>query len=121
MPYKDPEKRKAYAKQYQSDWYSRNKERHKETTRRNQRRYRDEWEEFKGKQKCFKCEFSHPAAIDFHHINRNDPDKLRVNQLVSQKSYKKAIKEATEKCIPLCSNCHRILHWEEHYDVDVDT
>ena len=22
------------------------------------------------------------------------------------------IKEAEEKCIPLCSNCHRILHWD---------
>jgi predicted HNH restriction endonuclease len=21
--------------------------------------------------------------------------------------------EETKKCIPLCANCHRILHWEE--------
>jgi predicted HNH restriction endonuclease len=24
-----------------------------------------------------------------------------------------AAMEEVKKCIPLCSNCHRILHWEE--------
>jgi predicted HNH restriction endonuclease len=24
-----------------------------------------------------------------------------------------AAMEEIKKCIPLCSNCHRILHWEE--------
>jgi predicted HNH restriction endonuclease len=27
--------------------------------------------------------------------------------------FKKALKEAQEKCIVLCANCHRKLHWEE--------
>ena len=42
-------------------------------------------------------------------------DKLtkKVNRLLADGSFKKAIEEATTKCIPLCANCHRILHWEE--------
>jgi predicted HNH restriction endonuclease len=37
-----------------------------------------------------------------------------VNDLIlKQNTLKEAIKEAEEKCIPLCANCHRILHFEE--------
>jgi hypothetical protein len=36
-----------------------------------------------------------------------------VSRLAGVGSYKKAYAEI-EKCIPLCSNCHRILHWDEH-------
>jgi predicted HNH restriction endonuclease len=51
-------------------------------------------------------------VIDFHHVIRHN--KRSVNDLIlKQNNLKEAIKEAEEKCIPLCANCHRILHFEE--------
>ena len=47
-------------------------------------------------------------------ITLTDSASVKVKELISQRSnLRLAIKEATENCIPLCSNCHRILHWEE--------
>jgi predicted HNH restriction endonuclease len=36
-----------------------------------------------------------------------------VNLLAQQGKYKEAAEEI-KKCIPLCANCHRIVHYEEH-------
>ena len=111
MPYKDPEKRRAQNKMYGASWYERNKERHKATAAINRKIARDKWNEFKAGLACEVCGFSHPAAIDFHHM---DPVSKNgeINRLSGVGSYKRAYEEI-EKCIPLCSNCHRILHWNE--------
>ena len=68
--------------------------------------------EFKEQQACSICGFAHPAVIDFHHVIR-DKTSQKVNKLVASGSFKRAIEEATTKCIPLCSNCHRLIHWNE--------
>jgi predicted HNH restriction endonuclease len=60
---------------------------------------------------CSKCGFKHPAAIDFHHLDPSEKEG-EVNKLAGSGCFKKAYAEI-EKCIPLCSNCHRILHWDE--------
>lgn len=108
MPTNDREKQRAWSKA----WYQRNKEKHKEGSSRNRKRAKNRWIEFKESQSCSHCGFSHPAVIDFHHVVRG-PLTKKVNQLVQKGSYTKAREEAETNCIPLCSNCHRILHWEE--------
>jgi predicted HNH restriction endonuclease len=50
------------------------------------------------------------VIIDFHHVDRMD--KQSVHHLVKNYRFAAAMEEI-KKCIPLCSNCHRILHWEE--------
>jgi hypothetical protein len=50
------------------------------------------------------------VIIDFHHVDRTD--KQSVHFLVKNYQFAAAMEEI-KKCIPLCSNCHRILHWEE--------
>lgn len=79
---------------------------------RNKRITRNAWIAFKETQACTFCGFAHPAVIDFHHVVRDKLTK-KVNRLLADGSFKRAIEEATTKCIPLCANCHRILHWEE--------
>jgi hypothetical protein len=81
------------------------------TTARNKAKYRELWIEFKSKQSCVHCGAAHPAIIDFHHVLRTNVKK--VHKLAANAAYKQAIKEAEEKCISLCANCHRILHWNE--------
>ncbi len=112
-PLKDKELARKRQKEYSRKWYLENREAAIAANKKVRRRKRGEWAEFKAKHSCTHCGFSHPAVIDFHHVIRTN--KRSVNKLaVIDKNVTEAIKEATEKCIPLCSNCHRILHWEEH-------
>ncbi len=113
MPFKDEKVRKAKQREYSRRWYLSNKEATHESVAKRKRRLRGEWFEYKAKQKCSKCGFAHPAAIDFHHVVKQH--KRSVNYLAAKlHNIPAAIREAEEKCIPLCSNCHRILHWQEH-------
>jgi hypothetical protein len=116
LPYKDPEVRKAKQRQYSKRWYEDNAAKHKAGSNRNKRRRKNLWIEFKEAQSCAHCGFSHPAVIDFHHVIR-DKTYRRVNRLVANGSINQAIDEATTKCIPLCANCHRILHWDEYAEL----
>jgi hypothetical protein len=60
--------------------------------------------------KCNVCGFDHPASLDFHH--RDPKDKFKDISVLkwSGCSDETFIKEI-EKCDVLCSNCHRIEHW----------
>jgi len=108
MAYKDPADQRANT----NNWYQRNKEKHKKNVAQNKRNYRQNWATFKATLSCVKCGAAHPAIIDFHHVIR-DGTKQSVNSLASDGRYAAAYEEI-KKCIPLCANCHRILHWDEH-------
>ena len=112
MPYKDPEVRKAYHKEQSRKYYEANKEKVLAANTKNKAWHKSKWDEFKTTLKCTQCGFSHPAALDFHHI---DPSKkeYNVHRLVANKQFKKAHEEI-KKCIVLCANCHRIHHYEEN-------
>ena len=112
MPFKDDKVRKERQREYSRRWYLSNKSATAESVAKRKRRLRQEWHEYKAKQTCAHCGFSHPAAIDFHHVVKQN--KQSVNYLaVKANNLPAAIREAEEKCIPLCSNCHRVLHYEE--------
>ena len=115
MPWKGSDAQKAYNREYQKEWYKRNKEKHKADARRNRKRYKEEWLKYKAEIKCAHCGEQHPAIIDFHHVIKEN--KQNVWQLIGAGRYGAARKEISEKCIPLCANCHRKLHWEEHHGV----
>ena len=54
----------------------------------------------------------HIAAFDFHHI---DPKEKDIDPgLLMQRSPEILYKEL-DKCILLCANCHRILHYNEGF------
>lgn len=64
--------------------------------------------EYKEKHRCTICNESDESCLDFHHI---DPSKKEgeISLLRKGGSIKKVISEI-EKCVILCSNCHRKLH-----------
>jgi hypothetical protein len=70
--------------------------------------------EYKSFLKCEVCNENHPATLDFHH--KNPVTKLLdIGTMVSSAprfSREKVIEEMN-KCIVICSNCHKKLHWEE--------
>ena len=113
MPLKDKKLARERQKEYSRRWYLKNQKDQIQKSKKRKKLKRKEWEAYKAKQKCSHCGFSHPAVIDFHHIIRRN--KKSVNKLAAVKNnIPEAIREAETKCIPLCSNCHRILHWKEH-------
>lgn len=64
--------------------------------------------EYKG-DKCSVCGYDRCAdALEFHHL---DPSKKDFG--ISSKGYTRSwdkVKEELDKCILVCSNCHREIH-----------
>lgn len=118
MPFKDDNVRRERQREYSRRWYLSNPSKTKATSARRKREQRERWEAYRAGKVCAHCGFSHPAVIDFHHVIREN--KQSVNDLATKRSnVSAAIREAEEKCIPLCSNCHRILHWQERRRIRV--
>lgn len=111
MPYADPDKRKAQQKEYSRRWYERNRKKHQAQVAKNKRERRQKWLDFKATLACTHCGASHPAILDFHHVIR-DETYQSVHRLAGEGRFSAAMEE-TKKCIPLCANCHRLLHFAE--------
>jgi hypothetical protein len=65
---------------------------------------------------CEKCGESRFYVIDFHHIDPETKKYTLGNQAIF--SSWKATKEEVAKCIRLCANCHRELHYLEQNKLD---
>lgn len=68
--------------------------------------------EYKGG-KCVDCEASYPSfpyvIFDFHHL---DPSKKDMNWSKIRLTSIQKMKDELDKCVLLCSNCHRVRHHE---------
>lgn len=58
------------------------------------------------KKECADCGNTHPAVLEFHHLNPN----IKENDIGRMTSRRKILEES-KKCVVLCANCHRIRHW----------
>lgn len=112
MPYKDPVKRAECAKKSRKKHYEKNKIAISAKVQERKRGIRREFAAFKATLSCTKCGENHPATLDFHHVIRH-PSNVKINELLKRGAIDRAIREIQEKCIVLCSNCHRKHHWEE--------
>lgn len=133
------EEQKLARKQYQREWYLKNrekvlartnnyyhsnKEKYLELDRERYKRDRSKriqkslnrqvenrkWAwELKATLSCNQCGEAHSAALDFHH---RDPSgkEYNVSQMFSGTYSRQTILAEIEKCDVLCSNCHRKLH-----------
>ena len=113
MPYKDPTVRAQKQREYSKKWYEHNKPKQLEMNRKNKAEAKRQYKEFKSRLSCIKCGENHPATLDFHHHTPH-PANRKISSLITDGQYTKAIEEIMEKCIVLCSNCHRKHHYEEN-------
>jgi hypothetical protein len=111
MPYKDESVRKAKQSEYSRKYYKANHTKAIAANNKYRKKKREDWQEFKASLCCAQCNFSHPAALDFHHIDPSEKEG-NVYSYVASGQYKKAYEEV-KKCIVLCANCHRVHHYEE--------
>lgn len=107
MPFKDPEKRRAYRRK----WYRKNRKSEVKHVRNRKNELRKQVFEYKKSVCCKKCGESHPATIDFHH-SKDDKESSISLMITNGHSFEK-IKEELNKCVPLCANCHRKMHHKE--------
>ena len=112
MPIKDLEERKRRAAVYSKAHYEKNKAAVIARVARNKKANRTWFSTFKRTLKCTNCGENHPATLDFHHVI-HQKDNKKVNELVSDGHARARILQEIEKCVVLCSNCHRIWHHDE--------
>lgn len=81
----------------------------KKRTAAYKRKKTKELEEFKSTLKCVICGENRPWCLDFHHINPEEKEGEIVKLIESPRR----LQEELKKCIVLCANCHRDLHYKE--------
>jgi hypothetical protein len=109
MAYKDNEDKLKYQRSY----YARSRKTRESAKRRSRVRHREllEWyEDYKSKCQCSICAEDHIACLEFHHVNPDDKEIEIADAIKNSWSINKVLKEL-QKCIVLCSNCHKKLHW----------
>lgn len=68
------------------------------------------------KKSCVVCGETEKSCIDFHHINPEEKD-FAIAAVTQRKWSNRRIIKEVEKCVCLCANHHRILHY---YNFTVD-
>lgn len=58
---------------------------------------------------CVVCGEKRLPCLDFHHKKESDK-KYNISDLVQRRKPVKMLTEEIQKCIVICSNCHRMLH-----------
>ena len=91
-------------------YYYNNKEKMKSQSRTWKKIQRQKINEYKNSLNCLKCGESRNWLLDFHHKDPNQKD-FQISQGEGYGWEK--VKKEIEKCIPLCSNCHRDFHYQE--------
>jgi transcription elongation factor Elf1 len=90
--------------------YYANKEHWNQTTKKNHRKRREKIQELKTNFSCKKCNEQRHWLLDFHHI---DPSKKDFQLSQGERYGWEKVQKEIDKCIVLCSNCHRDFHHQE--------
>jgi hypothetical protein len=61
---------------------------------------------------CVDCGESHPACLDFHHLDPKQKSE-NINYMLRNNRTWPTIEAEIAKCVVLCSNCHRKRHHNE--------
>lgn len=112
MPSKDLDVRRETNRKSSAAYYQRNKAKVIALAAANKRKIAARWQEYKKTQSCAQCGENHVATLDFHHVIRSKSNK-KVHVMAQQNSWEKLMAEL-KKCIVLCANCHRKLHYAEN-------
>jgi len=107
---------KEYQREYHKKWYAdpKNARNKKENAKKHRilKRARNHQflKEYKEEKCCEKCDESHPACLDFHHLEPSEKDH-NISDMVPRGYSIERINEEIGKCILVCRNCHAKIHW----------
>ena len=84
----------------------------KETRLSYRHRMRNKAKEYKNMFKCSICDYNKSMwALEFHHLNPNEKE-YNLGHLYTSST--KKLYEELDKCILVCSNCHKEIHEQEY-------
>ncbi|MBE0525355.1 MAG: hypothetical protein IH631_00325 [Candidatus Thorarchaeota archaeon] len=72
-------------------------------------RMRDRYNMWKSQQGCCFCFETEACCLDLHHVDPKEKD-INVSSLLKTRYSWERLMEEANKCVVICSNCHRKLH-----------
>lgn len=99
-------------KEYQKKHYDDNKTDYINKKNNRKKELKEYVDSIKIKAKCSRCQEDDIACLDFHHIDDKVKD-FNIGEAVSRGISVDKINKEIDKCVILCSNCHRKLHYYE--------
>ena len=99
-------------KTYQQGHYQRNKGYYFDKKKEQKETLREYVENIKKTAKCLRCPEDDMACLDFHHTGDKTKD-FNIGKAISNGVSIETLQKEIDKCIILCSNCHRKLHYYE--------
>lgn len=95
-------------KEYQKEWYAKNKEKHKEKNLKRGKRTRKEAKDYilhyLKSNPCVVCGETDPVVLEFNHLNNKTK---AVCQMIANGTSIEIIKKEICKCEVVCANCHK--------------
>ncbi len=70
--------------------------------------YADRFVVWRNSQKCIICEEMEGACLDLHHLDPNEKE-IEISKVYKTWSWER-LQTEINKCVVLCSNCHRKVH-----------
>ena len=92
-----------------AEWYKNNKKRQQKNVQLNKQRLKECLVEHKRRLSCSVCSESESICLDFHHLDPKEKDFNIAEASFNGKGWSTILKEIN-KCVVLCSNCHRKVH-----------
>ena len=84
---------------------------YRSTKKRLKSKYRKWINDYKKKQKCCKCGINDYRVLEFHHKSGNK--EFSLGDVLRTGCGMNRIKKEVAKCICICANCHRIMHYKK--------
>ena len=101
-------------KTYQKNHYQDNKSYYFDKTKQRRKVSKEFIDLIKINNKCLKCSEDDIACLDFHHVDEDKDKDFNISEAYRHGVSIETIKREIDKCIILCSNCHRKLHYYEN-------
>ena len=98
-------------KKYRRQHYLDNKQKYVDKAKLYRQNFIEWFIDYKKTLRCESCGESRYWVLDFHHKNPKEKD-IEVSLVVRQCNKQKLLDEI-EKCMVVCSNCHRDIHYQE--------
>lgn len=100
---------KACMKEYRKKYYENGENlKQRQRVKNRKKSLNAAYKKWKSKQSCRVCKEDSVECLDLHHLDPSKKEYL-VSSVINTASKKKIQKEL-DKCIVLCSNCHRKVH-----------
>ena len=109
MPYKNKEDQQKWEDRYRKDYLNRPETKKLVQERKQKLRQRNKDFVQSKISPCICCGNSDPDVIDFHHLDPNIKEK-GISEMVYGSRSLKSIQTELDKCVCVCSNCHRKIH-----------